>query len=78
MKRVLYQIDIMESFQLREETENPLNHGYQLQDGFCIPITSTDLALLMRITDINTKEAHKETNDSEQDSDIDTNDSSGN
>ena len=76
-KRILYQIDVMESFQSREEPGSPLNHGYQLQDGFCIPITNTDSALPKSLTDMHTREAHKENTDSEQDSDIDSDDSSG-
>ena len=75
MKSVLFQIDVMESFQSREEPESPLNHGYTLQDRFCIPITYTDSALPKSLTDTPNREPHKE--NTELRSDVDLDDSSG-
>ena len=51
-KRVIYQIHVMESFQSSEEPGSPLDHGYKLDDGFCVPITNTDLALPESLVDI--------------------------
>ena len=68
-KRVQYHIRVLESFADPMEAENPLDNGYVLMNGSCVPRMSDEPALphtLRNAIDCNGNENQKENDDNEE------------